>query len=191
MLSTARMRRGCGEMPVGCRGRQDSKVLWGQDVCRNSVKDECFLWCYMPDALGAPQQQQRRQYGESVRRHATSLGPFWVHPRSWYLTAHSPRNGQHQAPRDCVVGPHTPKVPVRRCRGPGAVPMGSAPHGNHTGVSPCPRRCLTGPNRRARGLVWRCNSCDVSNLHGCMLQRSARVAPQRAATGYARNRLPG
>ena len=34
-------------------------------------------------------------------------------------------------------------VPARLRRGPGVAPMGIDPHGSHTGVSPCPHRCLT------------------------------------------------
>jgi hypothetical protein len=41
--------------------------------------------------------------------------------------------------------------PVRLRRGPGVVPMGSDPHGNHTGVSPCPHRCLIRPSPQGHG----------------------------------------
>ena len=61
--------------------------------------------------------------------------------------------------------------PVTLRRGPGVVPMGSAPHGSHAGVTPGPHRCRTGPAAGGGDRFDGCNPRDTSKIQSCFKLR--------------------
>ena len=58
--------------------------------------------------------------------------------------------------------------PVRLRLYPGVVPMGSDPHGNHTGVSPGSHRCRTGPAGGGGDRFDGCNPRGTRKIQGCI-----------------------
>jgi len=92
---------------------------------------------------------------------------------------------QSAACQRSIQGAWTSYSPARLRRGPGVSPMGSAPHGRHTGVTPRPNRCLTGPPGRDGESFDGCNSRGRSDIHGWIKLRFRKPSanPRRVSAG--------